>query len=128
MIVGLVACGKAKRPTPCAAQDLYTGSLFVMQKRYVQKHCATWAILSAKHGLLDPKQVVAPYDTTLAGMSKAARDTWASRVRNQLTARYPGGVFVVTAGALYCTCLAGLPHHEPLKGLSMGRRMQALQL
>lgn len=31
-------------------------------------HCDQWAILSAKHGLIDPDKVIEPYDVTLSTM------------------------------------------------------------
>jgi hypothetical protein len=62
----LTACGKQKRAVPSRASDLYTG-------RYARLPIS-WAmsvdpdatlILSAKHGLLRPDDIVEPYDLAM---------------------------------------------------------------
>lgn len=63
--VGLVACGGKKRDVPSRAEDLYIGDLFVKERAFVKAFCDDWAILSAKHKLLDPSKVIEPYDLML---------------------------------------------------------------
>jgi hypothetical protein len=84
------------------------------------------AILSAKHGLLQPDDVIAPYDLTLKTMGKRERDLWARKVTAQIIARYPPEQwhYVYFAGADYTQ---GLPNGEhPMGKLSFGRRLQWL--
>lgn len=77
MITYVVPCGAGKATLPAPARDLYTGSMF----RHVfanAERCARLdeeygrgparvLILSAKHGLIEPDAVVAPYDLKMGG-------------------------------------------------------------
>jgi len=84
MRTGLVGCVKEKAQWPCAARDLYTSALFRGRRRFVEKTCDRWFILSAKHGLVDPYQTLDYYDETLAGTSRAARRSWSEQVLREL--------------------------------------------
>ena len=127
-IVGLVSCSKSKGDTPCAARDLYTSWVFQRSVDYVERECDEWAILSAKHGLVDPDAVLAPYDETLSGAPKAVREEWNRRVREQIEARYAGKRvrFVLMAGSAYAGCVEGMDVEEPMKGMGTGYRRQWL--
>src|SRR5437879_2590214 len=59
--VGLVGCVKSKRSVPTAAADLYTSTLFVGRRRWVEASCERWFILSAKHGVVPPDELIEPY-------------------------------------------------------------------
>lgn len=61
-MITLVGCGKAKRENAAPARDLYTSSYFAAKRNYVERSGREWYVLSAKHGLLDPDEVVEPYD------------------------------------------------------------------
>jgi len=102
--VGLIACGKTKLQHPAPARDLYTGSLFRLSMRYLTQTARifSFGILSAKHGLVMPHQVLAPYQLTLRDMSQSEREQWAARVHLQLTAwQGPGTVYVTLASQMY---------------------------
>lgn len=62
MKVGLVGCVKSKRGTAAPARDLYTSALFRGRRRYVELTCDRWFILSARHGLVEPEEILEPYD------------------------------------------------------------------
>jgi hypothetical protein len=49
--IGLVGCVKDKVNVPTKARDLYVSPLFVGRRRYVERTCDQWWILSAAHGL-----------------------------------------------------------------------------
>lgn len=68
--VGLVSCGGKKRDTASPARDLYIGDLFTKSKTWVEAFCDEWAILSAKHYLLMPDEVIEPYDLKLGDVLK----------------------------------------------------------
>lgn len=76
----LMGCGKCKAAGPAAARDLYRGGLSKIRFRYASARVAAgsadgWAVLSARHGVLSPAVVVAPYDVTirdLDGLTVAA--------------------------------------------------------
>ncbi|SDX34391.1 hypothetical protein SAMN05443574_13314 [Haloarcula vallismortis] len=108
----LIGCGDAKTDQPVAARDLYTSSYFVVKRSYAEaavqwartadRRANSWVILSAEHGILMPRQTVAPYDTTIedlrgeaiegeshywlpSGDRVASRlDCWALRVHSAL--------------------------------------------
>jgi hypothetical protein len=60
----IVPCGGAKASAPCAARNLYVGSLFKGNLRYALSIAGEddIRILSAKHGFLTLGEVVAPYE------------------------------------------------------------------
>ena len=77
----LVSCSKKKRTVPLPAQDLYAASTrFLLSRRYVESLSSRWLILSAKHGVLRPDQVIEPYDQTLNSMTVLERRQWATHV------------------------------------------------
>lgn len=82
--IGLVGCVKAKASTASPARDLYVSPLFRGRRRWVERNCDVWFILSALHGLVRPDQVLAPYDVTLADQPVAARRRWSSEVLDAL--------------------------------------------
>jgi Family of unknown function (DUF6884) len=51
---------------------------------WVEGSCSRWYILSAKHGLVAPGEVLHPYDETLTTKGSRDRRTWAYRVLAQL--------------------------------------------
>lgn len=81
----LIACSKQKEAAPRPARQLYKSQLFTKSLAYAEQRGAdTIYILSAKHGLLGPNQVIAPYDETLSRQPRAERRRWAQRVLGQL--------------------------------------------
>ena len=100
--VYLVACASKKRAQPAPAQRLYDSSLFNKSVQLARLRGDCWYILSAKHGLLSPSEVVEPYDETLKRMSNAKKLAWAERVFQQLLrATQPGDRLVFLAGNDY---------------------------
>lgn len=130
--IGVVGCGKKKNAKGGRADQLYTGVLFRFSREYVRHNCHEWVILSALHGLLSPSDFVLPYDhkakRSPGGEGKAqwralveqqARERWGARLQNP-----EGTLLVVMAGGPYVDALRGLGFaiHEPMKGLTVGRR------
>jgi hypothetical protein len=131
--IGLVACCGKKLDHPAPARELYQSALFKLSRAYVERHCPDgWAILSAKHGLVLPRQIVQPYDRSLAHLSQEARMSWAHRTNRELVARFPGARFVVLAGERYLLALCAplgkpLVYEAPLAGLGIGERLAWLK-
>src|SRR3954471_8996997 len=99
------------------AADLYVSSLFKKARTYAERR-GRWFILSALHGLLDPSEVIAPYDETLKKMPARKRREWGQKVRGQMeSAGLIGLSFVALAGADYVKPLtdAGLTVAQPMK-------------
>lgn len=134
MRIGLVSCTKSKLGEAAPARRLYEPStLFRGARCHVERSCERWLILSAKHGLLDPDSVIAPYDETLTTAGAGARRAWSRRVLEQLRAELGdlgAHTFEIHAGAAYVSfglkeglVAAGARVEEPLAGLGIGRRL-----
>lgn len=104
MRIGLVGCVKSKRIVPESAQNLYTSALFRGRRQYVEGSCDRWFVLSAKHGLVDPLEVIEPYDVALSKQSASYRSVWSRNVLRQLQNQIgdiSGLTFEFHAGASY---------------------------
>lgn len=104
MRIGLVGCVKTKWIHPAPAQDLYISTLFKGRRKYVENSCDRWFVLSAKHGLVNPSEVIEPYDVALTEKSNTYRVDWSRQVVKQIQDEL-GELFDVTfeihAGAAY---------------------------
>lgn len=102
MVVGVVACGKAKRDAPAPAEQLYTSGLFRLSAEWTRTISEQWVILSALHGVLDPDMMIFPYQMSITAMPAAARAAWRRQVARQLADRFgPETLYVTTAGKPY---------------------------
>lgn len=128
----LLGCVKSKLGHRARAKDLYVSPLWRGRRANAEASGHPWLILSAKHGLLDPEQTIAPYDVALAHLDADARRRWGERAIHALTERYgslSGMTFEVHAGEAYSLAIApGLAElaatlSRPLAGLTMGRQL-----
>lgn len=131
--IALVSCAKKKRQERAPARDLYLSELFRRYRAYAIANANRWYILSAKHGLLDPDQVIAPYNCTLNEMSAQKRRDWATRVQRQLRECLPPGVeVIILAGTRYREGIErflsdeGFTVSVPFKGLGIRKQLQQL--
>ncbi len=132
--IGLVGCVKKKTVVPMAARDLYLSALFLGRRPFVERSCGEWWILSAKHGLVHPDEVLAPYDVTLKDASRPARKDWSEQLLSTIDKRIrpePDDVFEIHAGAEYrefgltAGLLArGCLIENPTEGLGLGKQLQ----
>jgi len=131
--IGLVGCVKSKRPGSAPARDLYTSPLFRGRKRWVERTCDRWFVLSALHGLVEPARELPPYDTTLKDASVAERYAWSDRVLRDLQ-RTLGNLrdfeFEIHAGREYAEfglesglLSAGAIVGRPAEGLGLGEQL-----
>jgi hypothetical protein len=130
--IALVGCVKQKLEHPAPARDLYTSDLFRKRVAHAAATCGSWLILSAKHGLVDPDRVLAPYDLETKRLPAVERCAWSSRVLQKLLGRFgslEGLTFEVHAGREYwdyglATGLraVGAKFENPLEGLSIGQQ------
>ena len=129
----LVACARTKREHPAPAADLYISPLFQKARVFAEDSFDRWYILSAKHGLLEPTEVIPPYDETLKRMTVRQRNAWAHAVFAKIAEKVvlPADLTVV-GGNVYRAQLvpllqrAGYRVDVPLAGLSIGRQLQWL--
>ena len=126
----LVACVKTKHDEPAKAKDLYVSSWFRKTRACVEKTGQPWLILSAKHRLVEPDQVIGPYEQTLNQMSVEQRQQWASDVFKSLEPHLEGvSSVVMLAGKRYRQLLqANLKQRNinvlvPMAGLSQGKQL-----
>jgi len=104
--IGVINCGTAKAITAAPARELYVGCYFLTCREFIEARCETWVILSARHGVLLPEQIVEPYEATLVRMRKQARDEWAERTRAHLDDLFGAKAhYLTTASLLYRTAL-----------------------
>lgn len=131
----LIGCGALKAESATEAKNLYIGPLFTDRRQYAESSGATgWYILSGLHGLLEPEQVLAPYDFDLRRETLFRRRLWGRDVLEQLEQRLPKSHWdkwrvEIHAGAPYAEALLHAYHQQairfvslrwPVKGLSQG--------
>lgn len=105
--IGLISCVSKKRLSAAEAKDLYDSALFDKSRKFVEQRCDSWFILSAKYGLVEPEDVIEPYEETLNTKSRRERDEWADRVWAILHQRLkPDDHVTILAGERYRESLA----------------------
>lgn len=129
----LVACVKEKDSKPRPAQELYVSSLFQKASAYARRLGDEWYILSARYGLIEPEEVIAPYDQTLKTMTRPAQQEWAQKVLGSLrSVLNRGDRVVILAGQAYRANLIepirqmGCTIEVPMEGLMFGQQLQWL--
>jgi len=131
--IALVSCVKTKANKALPACDLYISSWFTKAKSLVERQGIDWFILSAEHGLVDPKTVIAPYERTVNKMGVADRREWAAKVIEQMSEVLPeADEIIILAGNRYRENL--MPYlcdrfpkvSVPMEGLTSGRQLNWL--
>lgn len=85
--VGLVSCTSKKLKHAAPARELYAASPnFRKWVAWVERSCDRWFVLSAKHHLVHPDEVLAPYDKTLDDEPAAEKRRWSTHVVSELQA------------------------------------------
>jgi len=90
-------------------------------------------VLSAKYGLVHPREVIVPYDVTLNTMPIGDRRQWAGMVLTQIGPHLGGAPSIVfLAGRRYRELLEpslrsrGLAVSVPMEGLRIGEQLKWL--
>ncbi len=126
----LVACVAQKLDRPALARDLYTSPWFRKARTYVEARGAEWRILSALWGLVDPDELLEPYERTMRDHCAAGRRSWAARVCAQLADVAPAPrPIVMLAGESYRRPLRdklAQPVAVPMRGLGIGEQLAYL--
>jgi hypothetical protein len=130
--VALVSCSKKKKGYACKAKEIYSEStLFNKTASYVARKYFSWFIISAKYGLLNPEEVIEPYDVTLYNMSKDEIIDWSKKVADSLVCLGIDKVDIY-AGSLYRKYLIrfldenNIKYNVPMQGLGIGKQLQFL--
>jgi len=131
--IALVSCVNKKRSHKVAARDLYISPLFLKTSAYALSISDRWFILSAKHGLVDPDEVIVPYNQTLTNMKVSTRRKWAKMVLSELKSHLEDGDLVIfLAGKRYREFLItplqswGVLVKVPMEGLMIGQQLRWL--
>lgn len=136
MNIGIVSCVKQKQEHRAPAEELYISDWFQKTKNYVKQNYDNWYIISAKHHLLDPKEIIDPYDESLYDMKADERKNWSRIVYNQIYKKFlnPDSIrFFIFAGIKYRQYLlplldeASYTYNIPLNGLGIGKQLQWLK-
>ncbi|MFZ6771569.1 DUF6884 domain-containing protein [Undibacterium sp. SXout7W] len=125
----LISCVSQKRDQACAARDLYISDWFIKSRRYAESSPCSWYILSAEYGLINPDQIIAPYERTLNTMPAKDRRSWAKCVFLQILEAEPGLKQVIfLAGEKYREFLSlhlseqNVKVLVPMRGLRIGEQ------
>ncbi len=109
--VALVACSGSKLSRPAPARQLYTGDLFRKSAAYAEAVADRWYVLSAKHHLVHPDQVLEPYDMTLSDIKdKDSKKHWAQRCDLDLRLKRADLTFEPYIGGRMYRSTIGLGH------------------
>lgn len=131
--LALIACCARKLAEAAPARSLYQGQLFKGSVALAEARGWRWAVLSAKHGLVMPEEVIEPYEQRLARDVRTQR-RWATQVMTHLdtATRQPSKV-IFLAGADYRRFLVGhlkgrgVECEIPMQELGIGRQLQWLK-
>jgi hypothetical protein len=105
---------------PCAAAELFQSPGFVAAREQAIRSGDRWFVLSARHGLLDPGEVVTPFEAQLGDAGLGYRIAWGEWVAAQLAERmWLSGLVVEVHG--------GVDFAQPLRH-PLGRRGAGVEL
>ncbi len=85
--VVLIGSSGATAAAPMPVAHLFRSAGFTGAREYALHTGLRWFVLSAKHGLLDPDDVVGPYDLQIGDRSAGYRTMWGEWVATQLGER-----------------------------------------
>ena len=104
------------------AKDLYCSPMFIMSRAIAELKSDKWFILSAKHGVLKPCEMVSNYNHTLKDKTAKEVAEWNALVTRQLEPFKELEVSVLASKA-YCGWVKNFKNISlPLEGLKMGFR------
>lgn len=123
----LIACSMSKLDHAAPAAELYTGQAFKLAMKAAKAADADVLILSALYGVLEPDDVIDPYECYLGGLPAMDRAIWAITTAAQL-APHRERYAVILAGKHYAAACDGFKNkREPLKGLGIGQQLSVLK-
>jgi len=61
----LIACSERKLKVKTQAKSMYQDRLFKLSKKFAEKNGYDYQIISAKYGLLNPDDIIEPYEQTI---------------------------------------------------------------
>ena len=125
----LLMCGKNKLSQKAKVKDLYTSPRFQRSIQYAKTitNYSNIYVLSAKYGILELEQEIAPYDKSIYDMSITEKDEWAKMVISKLKTKVDidNSNFIFLTDDFYSEYLCKyLSHFElPLDGLNQNEHL-----
>jgi hypothetical protein len=99
--VALIGSSGATADEPRAAGELFRSDGFARSREHARHSRLPWFVLSAKHGLLDPDEVISPHEIQIDDQPTAYRTAWGEWVVAQLADRLQlDGVVVEVHGGV----------------------------
>jgi hypothetical protein len=107
--VVLVGSSGALAASPRPAAEIFESEQFARARRHAVESGQPWFVLSARHGLLDPADVVDPFALLFGDQPADYRAAWAERVAGQLAerVRLSGAIVEVHGGVDFVQALRG---------------------
>lgn len=128
----LIGCGRHKKRSPTRAGDLYTSSRFNVSKEIAANIGGRYFVLSAKHGLLEPDQVVEPYDVDISSLNEQEVIDWSEGVMGSIAKAAPNSTVTVLAEEQYVLplieCNLRLGFNLKLEAPFVGLALENVQL
>lgn len=122
MRVFIVGCSREKQSTSAPARLLYQSPRFVAASRLAEQFGDRWFVLSGRHGLVLPDEVLEPYDFDLRQQDAFYKMEWANKAFAGLTSQIaPGAQITFLSAPEYSVPLAtrlldlGYSVFEPLR-------------
>jgi len=97
----VLGCSREKLSIAAPASNLYISDRFRSSLILARDLAAPFAILSAKHGVVEPDRVLEPYDLDLSSLSKSDQRSWAEQAIDQLAQRAEGRTISILAIGAY---------------------------
>lgn len=129
----LVGCVAQKRPMAAPARDLYVSALWGKRRRYAESTGMPWFVLSAEYGLVDPDDVLEPYDRFMDREPRAYRARWSEVAAARVVERcrdltvssveVHAGSAYLEYGLIDALQRAGIAVDWPLRGYRIGEQL-----
>lgn len=105
---------------------------FRLQKEYIQQEADRYYILSAKYYVLEPSDIIQPYNQQIANKAKWGTEAF-KRLMDYVSEYSTEATFVITAGRDYSDTLVlllnnhGYKVRQPVDGLKFGPTLSRLK-
>lgn len=129
--LAVIACSAKKLDRAAPARDLYQGELFKACVAYAEARGLPWVVVSAKHGIVQPDQILEPYDARVPTRADE-RSAWAKARRHEIYRADAYGTdkeLVLLCGADYRHAFIDIGYDitTPLAGKGIGEQKQWLK-
>lgn len=84
-----ITCGNKKLPYSAKAKEIYCSSVFKSYYKFGIDNFDEVAILSSKHNLLNPEDIIEPYDVYIGNFSDEELKQWSIKTKKLIIERYP---------------------------------------